>query len=118
MMNSTPISPIRHPFLKVISIVLCLLYTLSSHADPLWVDVRSAKEHKVDNISGHIRISHYDIVERITKRYPNKTTPINLYCHSGGRAETAKIALQQAGYTHVNNIGSVSKARQLQATTN
>jgi rhodanese-related sulfurtransferase len=39
--------------------------------------------------------------------YP-KTTPIYLYCQSGGRAGRVKNALLSAGFENVTNVGGLS----------
>ncbi len=82
-------------------------------ADTVWVDVRSALEHKLDNIEGDTRITHSEIVPEIEKLYPDHDTPIKLYCRSGGRAGKAEEALRAAGYTDVENVGSIGDARKL-----
>lgn len=99
--------PLGHLFVLVIAILFCAF----SNAEAVWVDVRSALEHKVDNIEGDIRISYGDVVEQLTKSFPDKDTDIRLYCRSGGRAGKAQSALKSAGYTAVTNVGSINDAR-------
>ena len=41
-----------------------------------------------------------------------KDDEINLYCRSGNRAGKAKSALERAGYTNVENKGSLAEARE------
>lgn len=96
----------------IASVFFSLLLTLGVSAEPVWVDVRSVLEHKVDNIDGDIRISHGDIVEEFSALYPDKDTEVRLYCRSGGRAERALTALQEAGYKNILNIGSIENARE------
>ena len=88
------------------------LVSFSTQADDIWIDVRSYPEHALDSIEGDIRISHSDIVEEVGQQFPDKDTHIKLYCRSGGRAGKAMEALQQAGYSNVENIGSIAQARQ------
>jgi phage shock protein E len=100
---------------KRLSIPLLLLLLMQSAvtwADAVWIDVRSAEEHAVDNIEGDPRITHDEIVERVSERYPDKTTEIHLYCRSGGRAGQATDALKQAGYTNITNEGGIDDARE------
>lgn len=66
----------------------------------------------IDNIEGDIRIPHDDIVEGVSEQYPDKSTEIQLYCHSGGRAGQAADALKAAGYTNVANAGGIDDARE------
>lgn len=98
-------------FLKFVLIGLVLVVSTVSHADGVWIDVRSAAEHKMDNISGDVRIGHTEIVNGVSKLYPNKDTKINLYCRSGNRAGKALSALKAAGYNNVFNEGGIADAR-------
>lgn len=96
---------------KILLFSVVFWISLSVNADPIWIDVRSSLEHKIDNIEGDIRISHGDIVEGVNKLFPDKTTEIHLYCRSGGRAGKAMAALKRAGYTNVSNAGGIDDAR-------
>lgn len=103
--------PLYRSLATLVALVLAL-GALPALADTVWVDVRSSLEHKVDNIEGDPRISHSDIVPEIEKLYPERNTPIKLYCRSGGRAGKAEEALRAAGYTDVENVGGIDDARQ------
>lgn len=89
--------------------ILC--FSLISHAEVVWIDVRSSIEHSIDSIDGDIRISHGDIVEEVSELFPDKNTQIHLYCRSGGRADKAMSALIDAGYINVSNAGGIDDAR-------
>lgn len=91
--------------------IVAILLSSFSYAETVWVDVRSAVEHSLDNIEGDVRIAHSEVVEGISKLHPNRTTEIRLYCRSGGRANKAMQALKAAGYTHVSNAGGINDAR-------
>ena len=91
-------------------VVLC--FSPALYAEEVWIDVRSALEHNVDNIEGDVRISHEEIVQKVNAQFPDKDTEIRLYCRSGARAGKAMAALEQAGYRDVKNIGSIGEARQ------
>lgn len=95
------------------TLAMGMLFSSLSHADPVWIDVRTLVEHTIDNIEGDVRISYSDIVEGVNKLYPDKETDIRLYCRSGGRAGVALSALEQAGYRSVQNVGSIDDARRL-----
>lgn len=101
--------------LKIFAYIYFFLIAMSfssiSNADAVWIDVRSVVEHKIDNIEGDVRISDGDIVQEVGELYPDKSTEIRLYCRSGGRAERAKTALIDAGYTNVLNVGGIDDAR-------
>lgn len=83
-----------------------------------WIDVRSAIEHGIDSIEGDPRVTHGDIVEKVTELYPDKETEIRLYCRSGGRAGKAMSALKEAGYTNVFNAGGIDDARAFRGLSN
>jgi phage shock protein E len=96
---------------KTFIFIITLCFSLSSHADIKWIDVRSIDEHRIDNIAGDIRISHYNIVEELTHLYPDLNTEIRLYCRSGNRSGQAMSALKIAGYTNVSNSGGIAQTR-------
>ena len=102
----TFISHCKIPFL----LVLIMLASLS-HAQTVWIDVRSAEEHAQDHIAGDARISHSKIASQINALYPDKNTEIHVYCRSGRRAGIAQSVLQEAGYNNVHNAGSIDDAR-------
>ncbi len=66
----------------------------------VWIDVRSA-----GHLQDAINIPHDQILERIQSVSPDKDAPVNLYCRSGRRAESALNELKKAGYTNVTNHG-------------
>lgn len=98
-------------FLKVIFMIALAGFSLLSFSEPVWIDVRTADEHQQDHIKGDPLIPSDVVVSEITRLYPDKKTPLNLYCRSGGRAGKAKTALEAVGYTHVNNAGGIADAR-------
>jgi phage shock protein E len=100
-----------------VTLTIGMLFSAISYAEPVWIDVRSLLENKIDNIEGDIRISYSEIVEEVSKIYPDKNTDIRLYCRSGGRAGKALSFLQHAGYNNVHNVGTIDDARKARATT-
>ena len=98
-------------FHKIVVGVFLFLLSISSWAEPVWVDVRSLQEYENDHIKGDVRIDHTSIVEKLAVLYPNKDTDLHLYCRSGGRAGKAKAALEAVGYTSVQNAGGIADAR-------
>lgn len=99
--------------LRIFLAILLVFFNFNAVANDevVWVDVRSIIEHKIDHIDGDARISHADIVEEVSALHPEKETSIALYCRSGGRAGKALIALKEAGYENVRNVGSIEQAR-------
>lgn len=96
---------------RISFLLVAMCCSLLSYADTVWIDVRTAVEHKIDNIEGDIRISHRKIVQEVHKMFSDKGTEISLYCRSGVRAGKAMSALKEAGYTNVLNMGGIDDAR-------
>ncbi len=81
----------------------------------VWIDVRSSTEFSDGHVEGAHHIPHDSIVEGVTQLQLDYDTTIYLYCRSGGRAEKARQALMDAGYSSVANLGSLASARSLAA---
>ena len=84
--------------------------TIQNMAQPekakgVWIDVRSAEEFNAGHLQDAVNIPHDQILARIQAVSPDKNAPVNLYCRSGRRAETALTELKNAGYTNVTNHG-------------
>jgi len=74
------------------------------------IDCRSRVEFRSGHIEGSIHVSVGEIEQKIESVVPNKDTPIQLYCLSGGRADYAKQLLDQKGYISVKNLGAIEEA--------
>lgn len=74
------------------------------------IDVRTAEEYRDGHIDGSVNIplDRISSVENIVK---DKSTPLYVYCLSGGRSGQAVSYLKQIGYTNVKNIGGISSYR-------
>jgi phage shock protein E len=77
---------------------------------PLLIDVRTQEEFRERHAPGAENIpvdeicdGKLGILEGISKN-----TPLELYCRSGHRSETAKEALEFLGFTDVTNLGGLS----------
>ena len=77
----------------------------------VWIDVRSLDEYNEDHISNTKHIPHGEIAMQISDLDLDKSTPIKLFCRSGVRAGLAQTALQDLGYTNVENVGGIADAR-------
>jgi len=77
----------------------------------VWIDVRSLDEYNEDHISNTEHIPHTEIAAQISDLDLDKSTPIKLFCRSGVRAGLAQTALQDLGYTNVENVGGIADAR-------
>ncbi len=86
-------------------------------ADVVYIDVRSWAEYQIDHIEGDTRIPLSDIADDVPLAFPDKQTPIRLYCARGGRAEQAKSLLTAAGYVNVENLGGIDNARRARGIT-
>lgn len=110
-------------WLLVVSAICCSLGTVSiaenrpnASLEPVWIDVRNWLEYKLDHIPGDLRVHYTNIVQQVSKAYPNTNTPIRVYCAAGVRAGMAQAALENAGYTQVENAGSIDDARRLRGS--
>jgi len=96
-------------------IVICSLHigfaTAETDREVIWVDVRSWAENKFDSIEGDPNFPHQNIVEHVRQHYPDKSTPIRLYCARGGRAQSALELLSDAGYSNLQNAGGIDQVR-------
>ena len=71
------------------------------------LDVRTEEEYN----SGHIEKSINIPLQRIEdslKIISDKSTPIYVYCRSGGRSSSATALLTKLGYSNVINIGGIT----------
>jgi len=69
------------------------------------VDVRTADEYREGHIRGSVHIPYAEIDERPPT--DDRSELIVVYCHSGGRSETARRKLVAMGYEQVYNFGGI-----------
>ena len=95
--------------------LLAILLSACSLMAPktVWIDVRSLDEYNEDHISNTEHIPHTEIVAQISDLDLDKSAPIKLFCRSGVRAGLALTALQDLGYTNVENVGGIADAREV-----
>ncbi len=99
---------------RILIFILTLLiaaHTVNAQSDDVYIDVRTWVEHKIDHIDGDTRIHVSNIVDGVTEQFPDKNTPIKLYCERGVRAQTALQKLKAAGYLNVENLGGIDEVR-------
>ena len=75
------------------------------------IDVRTRPEWDKDHIEGATLIPPEQIARLVPQAIPDKSAPISLYCHSGGRSGAAMKMLRSMGYTDVKNLGGIKRAR-------
>lgn len=69
------------------------------------IDVRSQAEWDEGHLEQAVLIPHTEIADRIASVTEDKSAKIVVYCKVGGRAGKAKTALEEMGYTNVENGG-------------
>jgi phage shock protein E len=76
----------------------------------LLIDVRTKEEFEEHHAPGAVNVPVDEICEGKLGilEGTSKSTPINLYCRSGNRSETAKEALGLLGFTNVTNLGGLA----------
>ncbi|MDO5100319.1 MAG: rhodanese-like domain-containing protein [Eubacteriales bacterium] len=79
-------------------------------AGAVLLDVRTVAEYKDGHVPGSINIPLQNI-QQVTSKVREKSTPLYVYCHSGGRSAQAAAGLKQLGYTNVHNIGGIMNYR-------
>jgi phage shock protein E len=71
------------------------------------VDVRSPAEFAGGHLPGAINIP-VDFIEQRAGEIGPKTTPVVVYCASGGRSAYARTVLLKQGFSEVVNLGPMS----------
>lgn len=74
------------------------------------IDVRTPEEYASGHLQGALLLPVDRIAQDIAKQVPDKHMPIRLYCRSGRRSALALEALQQLGYTRLQNLGGLEEA--------
>ncbi len=78
---------------------------LSSSQGLVLLDTRSLDEYQVSHLQGAAWVGYkkFDI-DKVQEAYPDKNTPIVVYCSVGVRSENIGEKLLKAGYTDVKNL--------------
>lgn len=74
------------------------------------IDVRQPDEFGRGHVQGAINIPYDQLVEHIANIFPDKQTTLSVYCRNGNRSTIATRALEQLGYAHVRNLGTIQNA--------
>ena len=74
------------------------------------LDVRAPEEYAQGHIPGSVNLPLAAVAEA-KHRFADRTTPLFVYCLSGGRSRSAVAALEQMGFTNVVNMGGISAYR-------
>jgi len=79
------------------------------------IDVRSAGEYNADHLPSAINIPVEVIESAVPQRVQDLDQVLLLHCQSGMRSALAVRKLKAIGYTHVFNLGSLARAREIVA---
>lgn len=74
------------------------------------LDVRTPQEYREGRVPGSRNIPLQEI-RKVKDAVPDLSTPLFVYCLSGGRSSQAASALKQMGYQSVTNIGGIGQYR-------
>lgn len=77
------------------------------------IDVRSRGEYATGHLPGVINVPLDGIGAAIGGVVPDRSTPVLLHCHSGGRSGIARMLLRRAGYPGAHNLGSYGRAQRI-----
>jgi rhodanese-related sulfurtransferase len=83
---------------------------LSEGESPVLVDTREDNEFTAGHMKGAVHLSRGIIERDIELRYPDKSTPLVLYCGGGYRSALAAESLQKMGYTNAISLDGGWKA--------
>lgn len=72
------------------------------------VDVRTADEFAAGHVAGALNIPVDELEARLSE-LGAKETPLVLYCRSGRRSARAAGLLKERGFTHVADMGPMSR---------
>ena len=70
------------------------------------IDVRDQAEYEAGHIPGSVNVP-MDSLSRITTDWPDRNTPLFLYCAIGRRSKQVASRLQALGYANVTSIGGI-----------
>ncbi|MBE6908928.1 MAG: rhodanese-like domain-containing protein [Ruminococcaceae bacterium] len=70
------------------------------------LDVRNPDEYAAGHVPGSVNLP-LPMIAEAAERVPDKSTPLFVYCLSGGRSSSAISALEAMGYTNLTNIGGI-----------
>jgi phage shock protein E len=79
----------------------------------LIIDVRTPAEFASEHLPNVMNVPLGEVSDRASTAIPDKTAPVLLHCHSGGRSLVAQRWLRRLGYENVHNLGSYSRAKSI-----
>lgn len=94
---------------------LFLIMSNLTHANDIWIDVRTADEFNAGHIEDAAHIPYEEIAARISEITTDKNATIHLYCRSGNRSGIAQQTLQAMGFKNAMNKGGYEALLQQQS---
>lgn len=70
----------------------------------LFIDVRRDSEWAAGHLAGANHMDRGLLEFSVEQAVPDKSTPIVVYCKTGGRSALAALTLKQMGYTNVKSM--------------
>ena len=80
------------------------------------IDVRTGSEFASGHVPDAVNLDLASIRSEVVKQFPDRSRPMLLHCHSGGRSAIAKMQLKSLGYNEVHNLGSFRRAAKTHQT--
>ena len=71
---------------------------------PVLIDVREQFEYETVRLGASVHISRGTLEMMVENEYPDRNTPILLYCGRGDRSALAALALKRLGYRNVASV--------------
>jgi sulfur-carrier protein adenylyltransferase/sulfurtransferase len=71
-----------------------------------WIDVREPDEWQEGHLPGAVHIPRGNLESRIERAFPDKSTPLVIYCAVGNRSAFAAKTLEELGYTEIYSLKS------------
>lgn len=112
---------LKYVLIGLVAMLVAAMYFLSPRGDTtaqgaqalvaagaVLVDVRSPEEYAASHIEGARNIPVGTLAARLAELGPPATTPVVVYCQTGGRSTQAAHTLRAAGFTSVHNLGPMS----------
>ena len=114
---STPHKPHKPGFLAIVNDAKSRVkqvdidqYQKMARESHTLIDVREDNEFAAGHVQGAVHLSRGTIERDIEKQYPDRSTPMVLYCGGGFRSALVAESLQKMGYTNVISVDGGFKA--------
>jgi phage shock protein E len=95
----------------VLGVLFSLGFSVSAMGETFLIDVRTPEEFAIEHISGALNVEYQNVASWAEKNNVKTDDDIYVYCRSGKRAETAKLSLNEKGYTKVTNLGGIEDVK-------